>query len=208
MPIPLIIAGVTLTAAEVAAFLGLTAATAATVVVVSSTEYQQNAQATGAAIEDGITSLFSGNDVDEQAPPIAQTQTNTTTRACDGPHGGRLQVQGYRPRVDPHPIEISWPWNRPCIPPLRPEGLSVLSAVLLPATMAIKRSSAGHRGPAFAAMSRFISRSSPWGFTPADSDGWSINEVGRAVRNRTRGVSRNAPRVDMEIHRGRAFGDQ
>lgn len=160
----------------------------------------------GANAIDNIVSLFTAEDA--PAAPVATTTTDSPTRTCDGPHRGRLQVQGYMPRIDPAPIELSWPWSRPCIPPLRPEGLGALSAYLLPATAAIAYRSAGYRGPVFAAMSQYISKSPPMGFMPANSGGWSISGGGVAVRNFSRGVGRNAPRVDLDIFVGRAFGDR
>ena len=164
------------------------------------------ADGAGSAI-DSIVNLFSGKKTEEQSESVPVAGTTTTTRPCDGPHRGRLQVQGYAPRIDPHPLELSWPWNRDCIPPLRPEGLSALSANLLPQTAAISYESAGYRGPAFSRMSQYIESSPPIGFTPMQSGGWSIDARGQAVRNFKRGVSRNAPRIDMEVHAGRAFGD-
>lgn len=173
---------------------------------------QRTAATLGGAMAAGATDAVGTirdyfSDDDTAAPAVPQTDTGTQQRQCDGPHNGRLQVQGYRHRVDPFPIELSWPWNRPCTPPLRPEGLGALSGILLPETMAIRRESAFLRGPAFASMSRFISNSSPLGFTPADSGGWSITSTGTVVRNRSRGAGPNAPRVDIDIFAGRAFGD-
>lgn len=176
---------------------------------------QRASQSFGEAVIDGgsqavdnIRDLFRSED-DAQATPVAQTGTATQTqeRKCDGPHRGRLQVQGYKRGVDPVPVELSWPWTRDCRPPLRPEGLSALSAILLPQTMAISGGSAGWRGPAFSKMSQYISNSPPMGFTPANSGGWSITETGGVVRNFGRGAGRNAPRVDLDIFVGRAFGD-
>lgn len=157
----------------------------------------------GATAVDNITSLFEG---EEQAPAVPQTTTttNTTTRPCDGPHRGRLQVQGYAPRHDPHPIELSWPWTRPCIPPFKPEGLAALSAVLLPGTAAISFSSAGRRGPAFAAMSQHIQNAPPIGFMAGHRKGFGITSTGALRPNLSAGP--NAPRVDLEVHAGRAFG--
>lgn len=154
-----------------------------------------------------LTNALTPDRSDENERTDAQSTTNEATRNCDGPHRGRLQVQGNARNIDPPDgIEISWPWNRPCVPPLRPEGLLEISA-LLERTREISPESAGWRGGAFAKMSRFISGSGPSGLRPSDSGGWSITEDGKTVRNRTRGVLRNAARVDIEILAGRAFGD-
>jgi hypothetical protein len=157
------------------------------------------AQGAGNAV-DNIRGLFGS---ETEAAPTAATETDT--RPCDGPHRGRLQVQGYNRRVDPGPIELSWPWSRPCIPPIRPEGLAALSADLLLRTRAISFASAGHRGPAFSRMSQHISNSPAIGFMAGHTIGWGIDAAtGRAVINTRAGP--NAPRVDLEVHAGRAFG--
>ena len=204
MPIPLVIAGVALTATEVSALLGLTAATAATAVVVSSPEYQRNAQAAGAAIQDGISGLFTRHDEQTQTRATTTTTTNTTTRECDGPHRGRLQSQGYR-RPDPGRVELSQAWSRPCIPPLRAEGRAMISA-LLNDTRQFSFVSAGIRARAFARMSRHINSAPPTGFVAGHRIGWGITPHGALVRNIDAGL--NAPRVDLEVWAGRAFGDR
>ncbi len=162
----------------------------------------------GAQAVDNIRDLFVSEE-DTQAPavPRAGTDTQTRERRCDGPHRGRLQVQGFRPPYDTVPVELSWPWERPCIPPLRIEGLSALSSILLPQTRALNYRSAGHRGPAFSKMSQHISSSPPMGFLAGHRMGWGIHHAtGRAVPNLRAGP--NAPRVDLEVHAGRAFGDR
>lgn len=156
-----------------------------------------------------VMDIFSGDDA--QSTPTSTTTTNTTTRGCDGPHRGRLQVQGFKPRVDPLPVELSWPWSRPCVPPLRPEGLSALSAVLLPQTMVISPRSAGYRGPAFSKMSQHIRNAAPLGFVAPHRFGWAINPAtGIAVPNQRirAGHPSGPPRVDIEVVLGRAFGDR
>jgi hypothetical protein len=162
------------------------------------------ADGAGSAI-DSIVNLFSGKKTEEQSESVPVAGTTTTTRPCDGPHGGRIQVQGYVPRIDPHPLELSWPWNRECVPPLRPEGLSAVSGVLLPQVAAISYESAGYRGQAFSKMSKHIRDSPSEGFLAGHRVGWGIHPATRqAVRNLRAGP--DAPRVDLEVHRGRAFG--
>lgn len=150
-----------------------------------------------------VVDAFSGDDADAQVAPVSTTTTDTTTRPCDGPHRGRLQVQGYSPRVDPGPIELSWSWARTCLPPLKPEGLAALP-FLLGKTTAINYASAGLRGPAFAAMSRHIVSAPPMGFLAGHRKGWGVTPNGRLRPNLSAGP--NAPRVDLEVHAGRAFG--
>ena len=151
-----------------------------------------------------VMDVFTGDEEETQTTPT----TTTTTRECDGPHRGRLQVQGYVPRVDPVPIELSWPWSRPCIPPLRPEGRVEISG-LLERTRAISFASAGYRRPAFIRMSQYINSAPTTGFGPHQM-GFSIDVVGNAARNRAAGVRfpRNPARVDIEVAVGRAFGDR
>ncbi|WP_103255610.1 hypothetical protein [Tabrizicola aquatica] len=153
---------------------------------------------------DNIRNLFA-DETEAPAVPGTQEGTRTEERRCDGPHRGRLQVQGYRPPHDPVPVELSWPWNRSCIPPLRPEGLVALSGDLLPRTRAISFTSAGHRGPAFSKMSQHIQSAPPTGFLAGHRMGWGIHPAtGLAVPNLRAGPA--APRVDLEVHAGRAFG--
>lgn len=145
---------------------------------------------------------------DDEAVPVSvpTTTTNDTTRRCDGPHRGRLQVQGYDPRVDPFDFTSdqgpSWGWAMPCYPPLRAVGLAQLSTNLLVQTQNIRHESAGLRGAAFAKMSRHIANAPPIGFVARHVAGW--NHLGR----RAFGSGRNVPRVDLEVTRGRAFGDR
>lgn len=175
---------------------------------------QRASQTLGEAIYDGgaaavdnvkdvanaVMDVFTGDEEEVQTTPTTTTTTNTTTRECDGPHRGRFQVQGYASRVDPYPLELSWPWNRPCRPPLRPEGFVELSALMV-ATQVINWRSAGLRGPAFAKMSKHLASSPPPGFYARHVIGW--NHLGqRAV-----GSGRNVPRVDLEVIQGRAFGN-
>lgn len=140
---------------------------------------------------------------EDEAVPNVGTDTSTTSQNCDGPHRGRLQVQGYNPRVDSAPIELSWPWDRPCYPPLKPEGHTALSGLLVQ-TQAVSFRSAGLRGPAFAAMSRHITSAPPMGFLAGHRRGWGVTPNGRLRPNLSAGP--NAPRVDLEVHAGRAFG--
>lgn len=150
-----------------------------------------------------VADVFTSDDADTQAVPVGSTTTDTTTRPCDGPHRGRLQVQGYSPRVDPAPLELSWPWARTCVPPLKPEGLAALP-ILLVQTVEASYASAGLRGPAFAAMSRHIVSAPPMGFLAGHRKGWGVTPNGRLRPNLSAG--RNAPRVDLEVQAGRAFG--
>lgn len=168
-------------------------------VVQGGSQAVENVKDAAAAISD----VFSGDKDDAQATPRVATDTNTTSRNCDGPHRGRLQVQGYSPRVDPAPIELSWPWSRPCIPPLKSEGHTAISALLMQ-TRAVSFESAGLRGPAFSAMSRHITSAPPIGFMAGHRRGWGVTPTGRLRRNLSAGP--NAPRVDLEVHAGRAFG--
>lgn len=204
MPIPLVIWGVALTASEVATLLGLSAATVGTAVVVTSPGYQEGAQAAAGAISDGLASVFQGDDTRAGAVPMATT--NTATRTCDGPHRGRLQVQGYEPTIDPFDFTSargpSWPWTRPCFPLLRAEGLTALSLTLLNATREIRFASAGLRGPAFAKMSQHIVNAPAIGHGARHTIGW--NHLGQ----RAYGSGRNVPRVDLEVIQGRAFGER
>ena len=174
---------------------------------------QRASQSLGEAMVDGgsqavhnIRNLFAA-DTDTRSPavPVTAEGTRTEERRCDGPHRGRLQVQGFRPPHDVRPIELSWPWARTCTPPLKPEGLTALSADLLLSTRLINYASAGHRGPAFSKMSQHIQSAPPAGFLAGHRMGWGIHSAtGSAVPNLRAGP--NAPRVDLEVHAGRAFG--
>jgi hypothetical protein len=76
---------------------------------------------------------------------------------------------------------------------------------LLPRTRAISFASAGHRGPAFSQMSLRISNSPATGFMAGRRIGRGIDAATRrAVINTRNGP--DAPRVDLEVHAGRAFG--
>jgi len=165
--------------------------------------YEGGAQAVD-NVKDAVNSV---SDIFSDDEVVPTTTTNDTTARCDGPHRGRLQVQGYNRRVDPHLLELSWPWTRSCVPPLRLEGLAAISGVLLPATQAVSFGSAGYRGPAFAKMSQHISKAPPIGFLAGHRIGWAINHAtGQAVPNQ-RAIG-GAPRVDLEVIQGRAFGDR
>lgn len=60
--------------------------------------------------------------------------------------------------------------------------------------------------PAFSKMSKHIRDASGEGFSAGYRVGWGVHPATRrVVRNLTAGA--NAPRVDLELHRGRAFGD-
>lgn len=172
---------------------------------------QRAAQSLGEAVYDGgasaaesIASLFSSDEEESRSTSVATS--NTTTRGCDGPHRGRLQVQGYDPLVDPFDFSSasgpSWGWNEPCIPPLRVTGLAQLSTNLLVQTQNIRFESAGLRGAAFAKMSQHISNAPFMGFYAEHKIGW--NHRGE----RALGSGRNVPRVDLEVKKGRAFGDR
>lgn len=161
----------------------------------------------GAQAVDNIRDLITGDD-DTSAPPATQTQTQTDTqtqeRRCDGPHAGRFQAQGFRRSQEPRRVETSVPWNKPCNAPLRAEGRGMVS-LLLAQTSAISFQGAGLRGPAFSRMSQHLNAAPPSGFMAGHRAGWGITATGAVVRNTSAG--RDAPRVDMEVHRGRAFGD-
>lgn len=161
----------------------------------------------GADAVENIRSLFSSDeDEDAQATPTTTTRTNSTTKDCDGPHRGRIQVQGFDPRVDPRDFNtmippITFGWNEPCFPPTRAVGLAQLSTNLLVQTQNVRFESAGLRGPAFSKMSQHIKNAPPMGFYARHVTGW--NHLGR----RALGSGRNVPRVDLEVTLGRAFGD-
>jgi hypothetical protein len=161
----------------------------------------------GAQAVDNIRDLISG-DEETSAPPVTQTQTQTDTqtqeRRCDGPHAGRFQAQGYRRSQEPRRVELSEPWMRECQAPLRAEGRGMVSA-LLAATAAVSYQGAGLRGPAFSKMSQHVNAAPPSGFFAGHRAGWGITAAGTVVRNTSAG--RDAPRVDLEVIRGRAFGD-
>lgn len=188
------------------AYIGL-AALGAGIVYLATPQGQRTAQSLGEAMYDGganavdnIKSLFSA---EEEENTVPTTASNTTTRDCDGPHGGRLQSQGYR-KPDPGPVELSRPWRRPCTPPLRAEGRFMVSA-LFNDTRDFSFMSAGLRARAFAAMSKHISSSPPIGFLAGHKKGWGIAPNGDLRPNLLAGP--RAPRVDLEVHEGRAFGD-
>ena len=151
---------------------------------------------------DNVTSLF-GSDEETQTAPTTGTATDAQTRRCDGPHRGRFQAQGYRPSQEPRRVETSVPWNRPCVPPLNPEGRQMVSQLLVQ-TQAISYTGAGLRGPAFSRMSQHVVSALPSGFFAGHRAGWGITSAGRVVRNTQAGP--DAPRVDLEVHTGRAFG--
>lgn len=91
------------------------------------------------------------------------------------------------------------------MPPLKAEGLTALSGDLLPRTRSINFASAGYRGPAFSKMSQHIQSAPPSGFLAGHRMGWGIHPAtGAAVPNLRAGP--DAPRVDLEVHAGRAFG--
>jgi len=174
---------------------------------------QRASQSLGEAMGDGgsqavdnIRNLFSTRtETNAPAVPIAQDGTRSEERRCDGPHRGRLQVQGFRKPPDPIEIELSWPAFRPCYFPLKPKGLTALSADLLARTRLISYQSAGYRGPAFAKMSRHIKTAPPGGFGAGQMEGWGIDpDAGHAVKNTRAG--HKAPRVDIEVFSLRAFG--
>lgn len=149
-----------------------------------------------------MLSKFGANDA---ANETSIAKTDEEVKKCDGPHRGRFQAQGYAKNVDPPGgIELSKPWNRDCVAPLRTEGLTLISA-LEAETAVLNFKSAGYRGKAFSKMSKYIKKSPPTGFTPLDSIGWGIDpSTGKAVRNILAGAK--AVRVDLEIKVGRAFG--
>ena len=159
------------------------------------------AGAAGDAVDD-IASLFDGDDEESQNTPV--TATDGTTQQCDGPHRGRFQAQGYRASVDPEPLERSTPWNRECIPPMRREGHRMLSQDLLVQVQSFSRASANLRYLAFVKMSDMISRSPPAGFPSGYRFGFGITAGGQVKPNLVAG--RTAPRVDLEVYAGRAFG--
>ncbi len=128
---------------------------------------------------------------------------NTRQRNCDGPHRGRLQVQGYAKNIDPFSLELSQPWNRACNPPLKPEGFVMISTLLV-MTQAVRYQSAGYRAAAFVKMSEHIASAPPMGFLAGYSIGFGMLKKGKAVNNLKAG--RNPARVDLEVKLGRAFG--
>ena len=140
-----------------------------------------------------VMDVFSSEEDDARTGPVAAT--NDTTRRCDGPHRGRLQVQGYAPRIDPFDFSSSagpsWGWYEPCQSPLRAMGLAQLSTNLLLQTRNINFASAGLRGAAFAKMSQHISSAPSNGFYARHVIGWNHNG------QRALGSGRNVPRVDL-----------
>ncbi|GGE22648.1 hypothetical protein GCM10011360_08910 [Primorskyibacter flagellatus] len=161
----------------------------------------------GATAVDNIRNLIQGEEEDTappQAIPQTQADTDTATRRCDGPHRGRFQAQGYRPSQEPRPVETSVPWVRDCFAPQRAEGRGMVS-LLLVQTQAISRQGAGLRGACFSRMSQHVNSAPPSGFTAGHRAGWGINPAGQVRRNTAAGP--NAPRVDLEVQAGRAFGD-
>ncbi len=158
----------------------------------------------GAAAVDDIKSLFEPKKKSKaHANERTATVSNERQRKCDGPHRGRLQVQGYAKNIDPHPIELSYPWSYDCSPPLKPEGLAAISLLLLQ-TQAISYKSAGYRGAAFSKMSKYIKKAPPIGFLADHRIGFGIAEDGSVKINQKAG--RNPARVDLEVRKGRAFG--
>lgn len=173
---------------------------------------RRNSQSLGEAMGQGasnawdnVTGLF-GSDDDTRVAPVPGTgaQTDTMTQPCDGPHRGRFQAQGYNRRVDPSPLEVSAPWTRNCIPPLKPEGFHLLSNVLLVQVRMFNYASAGLRGPAFAQMSQHVRSAPAIGFVAGHRRGYGITPQGQVRPNTAAGP--NAPRVDLEVITGRAFG--
>lgn len=158
----------------------------------------------GSNAVDNIRNLISSDD--DAAPttaPTTATDTDTGTRRCDGPHGGRFQAQGYRSSAEPRPVELSQPWNFPCQAPLRAVGLGLISA-LFAQTATYSYRGAGLRGGCFAKMSQHVTSAPPSGFLAGHRAGWGVTVTGAVVRSLSAGP--NAPRVDLEVHRGRAFG--
>lgn len=162
----------------------------------------------GATAVDNIRTLIQGEEEDTappQAIPQAQADTDTATRKCDGPHRGRFQAQGYRPRQEPRPVETSVPWNEECFSPGKAVGRGMVS-LLMVQTRAISYEAAGLRAKAFSRASRHVGNAPASGFTAGHKMSWNITESGQVrVGNMTGG--RNAPRVDLEVKAGRAFGD-
>lgn len=203
------------------AYVGV-AALSAGIAYLATPQGQRGAQSIGGAIYDGgveavedvksvanaaVDLLTQRQEDARSGSPTAtatDTATNTTRRACDGPHRGRLQVQGYNRRVDPHPLELSWPWTRTCSSPLRQEGLGAVSTLLVQ-TRAVAYRSAGWRGAAFSAMSKHIRAAPGTGFRAGHRKGFGVTPNGRLRPALSAG--RNAPRLDLEVHAGRAFGD-
>ena len=188
------------------------AALVAGAIYLATPQGRRNAQSLGEAMGQGasnawdnVTGLF-GSDDDTQAAPVPGTgaQTGTMTQPCDGPHRGRFQAQGYSRRVDPSPLEVSAPWTRNCIPPLKPEGFHLLSNVLLVQVRLFNYASAGLRGPAFARMSQHVRSAPAIGFVAGHRRGFGITPQGQVRPNTAAGP--NAPRVDLEVITGRAFG--
>lgn len=177
-------------------------------------EGQRAGQSFSEAVVDGtssaydqVSSLFRSKD-EENEDTRAVPATNDAVKRCDGIHRGRLQVQGYR---RPEPVDfdalvpmVSWAWDRPC-PPLRAEGLAQLSSNLLIQTQNISQVGAGIRAGCFVKMSKHISSAPASGILAFHSVGWGVNPIGQVVKNNVAGP--RAPRVDLEIHLGRAFGD-
>lgn len=156
---------------------------------------------------DQVSSLFRSKDEENEDTRTVPT-TNDAVKRCDGMHRGRLQVQGYR---RPEPVDfdalvpmVSWAWDRPCPPP-RAEGLAQLSSNLLIQTQNISQVGAGIRAGCFVKMSKHIKSSPSIGFVAPHSIGWGVTPSGMTVRNRSAGQA--GPRVDLEVHLGRAFGD-
>ena len=158
----------------------------------------------GSDAVDNIRNLISGEE-ETQAPaaPTTATQTGTETATCDGPHRGVFQAQGFRRSQEPRRVELSKGWFMPCQAPIRPVGNALISA-LLADTAAHSFQGAGLRGPAFSRMSRHLASSSGLGFIAIHLAGWGITSSYRVVRNTRAG--RDAPRVDLEVQAGRAFG--
>lgn len=160
----------------------------------------------GSAAVDNIADLFSSDEEESGQATTTTTTTSDVVERCDGPHRGRLQVQGYDERIDPFDFTSnrgpSWAWNEPCYPPLRSMGLAQLSTNLLVQTRNIRFEFAGLRAAAFTKMSQHITKAPPTGFYARHVIGW--NHLGQ----RALGSGRNVPRVDLEVIQGRAFGDR
>ena len=159
----------------------------------------------GSQAVDNIRSLFA-DETETQAPAVPGTQEGSRTeeRRCDGPHRGRFQAQGFRSSQEPRRVETSESWSEPCYPPLRAAGMVKVSALLLK-TQAISFQGAGLRGPCFSRMSQHVKSAPARGFSAGYTIGWGITASGQVRRNTAAG--RDAPRVDLEVTAGRAFGD-
>lgn len=159
----------------------------------------------GSQAVDNIRNPFADEtETQASAVPTPQDGTRTEERRCDGPHRGRFQAQGYRASQESRRVETSEAWSEPCHEPLRPVGLVKVSALLIK-TQAISFQGTGLRGPCFSRMSQHVRSSPASGFGAVYTIGWGINEAGQVRRNTAAG--RDAPRIDLEVTAGRAFGD-